>query len=385
MVKSLSHTVPILALISAVLMGCGERKGSDSPQPDPVETIVAHARGFTIQRNDGITTLEVNAPWPGSKRSFKYLLVPKERLATMRFAADAYDAIIGVPVEKMVLTSTTHIPALEALGELDALVGFPNTDLISSPEARKLVAQGRVKDLGVNEGVNTEIALSLEPEVVMGFGINDTNRGYETLIQAGIAVVYNGDWVEQTPLGKAEWIKFFAPFFQKEVEADRVFSEIERAYTRTRELAQKAGHRPTVLTGGLYRDVWHVAGGESWLAHFLKDAHAHYLWEDRPGTGGIALGLEAVLAQARDAEFWLNPSYHTSYKELEAANPHYGQFEAFANRKVFSNAIEKGEKGGIVFYELAPQRPDLVLADLIHILHPELLPEHELRFFKPLE
>src|SRR5690606_24333761 len=364
MVKSLSHTVPILALISAVLMGCGERKGSDSPQPDPVETIVAHARGFTIQQNDGITTLEVNAPWPGSKRSFKYLLVPKERLATMRFAADAYDAIVGVPVEKMVLTSTTHIPALEALGELDALVGFPNTDLISSPEARKLVAQGRVKDLGVNEGVNTEIALSLEPEVVMGFGINDTNRGYETLIQAGIAVVYNGDWVEETPLGKAEWIKFFAPFFNKEKEADSIFSGIEKEYKKAKGIAKKATYKPTVLSGAMYKDIWYLPAGESWVAQFLNDANADYLWKDTKGTGSLSLSFESVFEKAQNADFWIGTSQFTSYEELDNTTSHYRKFKSYNDKKLYTFSLTKGETGGLLYYELSPSRPDVVLKDI---------------------
>src|SRR5690606_38918613 len=190
------------------------------------------------------------------------------------------------------------------------------------------------------------------------------------LERAGIAVVYNGDWVEHSPLGKAEWIKFFAPFFQKEAEADRIFSEIETAYMEAAQLAKTAGNRPTVLTGGLYKDVWHVAGGESWFARFIQDAQGKYLWADSPGTGGIGLGLETVLAQASDADIWLNPSSHTSYAALAGANPHHGRFKAFGTGKVYSNAIEKGEMGGVLFYELAPQRPDLVLRDLIHILHP---------------
>src|SRR5690606_25018014 len=220
----------------------------------------------------------------------------------MRIASGTYDAIVGTPVDKMVLTSTTHIPAWEALGALGTLVGFPDPDLISSPAARALVDSGQVRDLGMNQDINTEIVLSLAPEVVMGFGINDTNRAYETLERAGIAVVYNGDWVEHSPLGKAEWIKFFAPFFQKEAEADRIFSEIETGYLEAAQLATKAGNRPTGRTGGLYKDVWHVAGGESWFARFIQDAQGEYLWADSPGTGGIGLGLETVLAQASDAD-----------------------------------------------------------------------------------
>lgn len=379
------HSLLICTLLSVFLLGCAERKRPVFDPSGMVESKIAHAQGFSIYRQGEMTLLEVKAPWPGAKKGFSYLLVPKDKMADLEIDRGAYDAVVGVPVEKMVLTSTTHVPALESLGELNALVGFPNTDLISSPLARVLVERGQVKDLGMNESINTEVSLSLKPEVVMGFGISDTNKAYETLQGAGIAVVYNGDWVEHTPLGKAEWIKFFAPFFQKEALADQVFSKIETAYMQAAQLAKQADQRPTVLTGGLYRDVWHVAGGESWLARFLRDAHADYLWSDRPGTGGIALGLEAVLVKAKDADFWLNPSYHGSYASLEADNPHYREFKAFGAHKVYSSAIEKGEKGGYLFFELAPQRPDLVLKDLIHIFHPELLPDHRLLFIKPLE
>jgi len=385
MIKQPFYTITIFFLALACLLGCGQRKGPVTGAPDGQGPKIAHAKGFSIQKQGVLTILNVSAPWPGAQKGFTYLLAPKEKLATMRIAAGTYDAVVGTPVDKMVLTSTTHIPALEALGTLESLVGFPDPDLISSPVARSLVDNGQIKDLGMNEEINMEIVLSLSPEVVMGFGINDTNRAYETLQRAGIAVVYNGDWVEHSPLGKAEWIKFFAPFFQKEAEADSIFSQIERAYGQAAELAKKARRRPTVLTGGLYKDVWHVAGGESWFAQFLRDAQGDYLWADSPGSGGIALGLEAVLVKAKEADIWLNPSAHTSYAALAAANPHHRQFRAFGNRKVYSNAKAKGEKGGVLFYELAPQRPDLVLRDLIHILHPQLLPDHSLLFFKPLD
>lgn len=372
-------------LILVSLTACGEKKKTVPVEANDQDPKMEHATGFSIRKSNGFTVIEVTSPWPGAQQSFKYALVPKEKLASMTFPRDEYDAIVGTPVEKMVITSTTHIPSLEALDELDIVVGFPNTDFISSPVARKLVDNGQIKELGMNESLNTEIVLAMNPEVVMGFGINDTNKTYETLKQAGIAVVYNGDWVEQTPLGKAEWIKFFAPFFQKEQQADRLFKEIETSYLEAKQLAQKAEQRPTVLTGGLYKDVWYVAGGKSWMAQFLEDANAEYLWADTEETGSIGLSLETVLEKAQQADFWLNPSSQTSYAELESVNPHHKQFEAFSQKKIYSNAIEKGAKGGLVFYELAPQRPDLVLKDLIAIFHPELLLDHEPRFFKPLQ
>ena len=303
----------------------------------------------------------------------------------MTLNKNEYDAIVSVPVERIVVTSTTHIPALETLGVIDKLVGFPQTDFISSKQTRKYIDNGLVKELGTNEAINTEIVINLKPEVVVGFGVNGQNKAYETLKRSNIPVVYNGDWIEETPLGKAEWVKFFAPFFQKEAKADSIFKTIEKEYIAIKTLAKKAKSKPTVLTGGLFKDVWHVAGGKSWMAQFLNDAQTDYLWADTTEKGGIGLSLESVLDKSQNADFWLNPSMLVSYNEMRQSNRHYQQFNAFKNQTIYSNTIVKGATGGLIYYELAPQRPDLVLKDLIHIFHPELLPEHKLFFFKPLD
>ena len=357
----------------------------------PIETKVAslkikHAKGFTIEKStSGITVIKITSPWPNSESVFTYALVPKEIIAHTTLNKDTYDAIISVPIENLVVTSTTHIPALESLGVLNHLIGFPDTQFVSSKAARKRIDSGDIKELGNNQSINIEMVIALNPDIVVGFGVNAQNKAYETIQRSNIPVVYNGDWTEETPLGKAEWVKFFAPFFQKEKEADRIFSEIETTYNNVKKLAANAKKKPTVLTGGLYKDVWHVSGGKSWMAQFLEDAQANYLWADNTETGGVSLSLEEVIVKGKLAEFWFNPSLHTSYLEVLDANRHYEQFDAFKNKTVFSNCIAKGETGGLLYYELAPQRPDLVLKDLIHILHPELIPEHQLFFFKPLE
>jgi len=377
----------LFIVILTFVISCKTDKKEVLPTASKAETSeIKYAKGFTIEKSaSGLTIIKISSPWPGAETAFIYALVPKDKIASMTLNKDAYDAIIAVPVEKLVVTSTTHIPSLEALGVADRLVGFPNTDLISSEHTRKRIDSGAVKELGNNESLNTEIAIGMNPEVVVGFGMNNQNRTYETLKRSNIPVVYNGDWTEESPLGKAEWIKFFAPFFQMEVKADSIFKSIETSYNQAKNIAKEATEKPTVLTGGLYKDVWHVAGGNSWMAQFLKDAQADYLWAETNETGGIALSIESVLETADTADFWLNPSMFTSYQEMEKANRHYTQFTAFDNKKVYSNTISKGATGGLLYYELAPNRPDLVLKDLIHVFHPELLPDHQLLFFKPLE
>jgi len=378
------RSILLLGLFFVMLMGCKQTKKPQPVQNQETIATVTYATGFTVKRHTDFTVIEVTAAWPGAD-SFKYALVPKEKLPSISFPRDAYDAIIGTPVNKVVITSTTHLEPIKQLGELNTVVGFPNTDYISSPEARKLVNSGQIQDLGMNDILNTEMVLELNPELIIGFSINEENKAYDILKKAGIPVAYNGDWVEHTPLGKAEWIKFFAPFFQKEAQGDSIFTAIESSYKQAAALAKNAKTKPTVLTGGLYKDVWYVAGGNSWMAQFMEDANADYLWSNTEETGSIGLSLESVLEKAQDAEYWFNPSSQTTYMELNEANPHHQQFEAFKNKKVYSNAIEKGETGGLVFYELAPHRPDIVLKDFIKILHPELLPEHQLQFIKPLQ
>lgn len=346
---------------------------------------INHAKGFNIEKAGDLTVLKISSPWPNSESSYSYALIPKDKMSTMTLNIDEYDAIIATPVNNIVVTSTTHIPALEALGVLDKLSGFPDTQYISSKKARRLIDDEKIKELGNNEALNTEMVIELNPELVVGFSISSENKAYETLQRANIPVVYNGDWTEKTPLGKAEWIKFFAPFFGLEKKADSLFKKIERSYVTAKSLAQKAETKPTVLSGALYKDVWYLPGGNSWAAQFLQDANADYLWKETTETGSLSLSIEAVLTKAKNADFWVSPSQFTSYSAMEKAGRHYPQFEAFKNRKLYTFAKTTGETGGLLYYELAPNRPDLVLKDLVHIFHPTLLPDHKPFFFQALD
>ena len=349
-------------------------------------TNIDFAQGFTIEkRSPDLTIIKVSSPWPDSETGFSYALVSKNKLASITLDKDAYDAIIAVPVEEMVVTSTTHIPALEALGEANKLVGFPDTEYVSSPKTRKRINDGLVKELGNNESLNSEMVIALNPEVVVGFSINHENKAYETIQRSNIPVVYNGDWTEETPLGKAEWIKFFAPFFQKEKEADSIFRNIRDNYNNARTLAKKANKRPSVLSGALYKDIWYLPGGKSWASRFIQDANAEYFWKNTTSNGSLSLSLESVIERAQNADFWVAPSQFGSYLELKEANRHYAQFAAYRNNKIYTYANSKGATGGLLYFELAPHRPDLVLKDLIHIFHPELLPDYIPTFFKPLD
>lgn len=374
-------------LIALLILACKEEKSTGPlSKQDTTSTQIKHSKGFRIvDREEGLKILYVTSPWPNSDLEFKYALVPNDRKKLADKWINEVDAVIPIPVEKLVVTSTTHIPALESLGVTDRLIGFPQTKYVSSPDTRSRIDSGEIHELGSNESLNTEMTIAIEPDLIVGFGIDNQNKAYQAIESTGIPVVYNGDWAEETPLGKAEWIKFFAPFFGLESKADSIFRQIEKDYTNLSELAQTATHRPVILSGALYKDVWYLPAGDSWAARFIEDANGNYLWRESKGTGSLSLGLESVLERGTEADIWISPSQFTSYSEMERANDHYAKFKPFQERRLFTFSGTRGPTGGLWYYELAPSRPDIVLKDLIHIFHPELLPDHELYFFKPVK
>lgn len=346
---------------------------------------MSYAEGFSIASNGAFKVLEINNPWPKAEKTYRYALIPREIAAKTTLNADEFDGILLTPLESIVVTSTTHIPALELLGVQNTLVGFPETSYISSERTRKRIDAGFVRELGKNEGINTEVLLELNPEVVIGYGIDGNNKTLETIQKSGIAVIYNGDWVEKSALGKAEWIKFFGALYHKEKEADSIFRKIETDYKNAKALAEKVENQPTILSGAMHKDIWYLPSGTSPEAQFLKDANVNYLWSASAGKGSLALNFEAVLVKAQDADLWLNPSYYSSLDAIEKANTHYTKFKAFKNKEVYSFVNKTGATGGVLYYELGMARPDLVLKDLIKIAHPELLEGYEPFFFKKLE
>lgn len=343
---------------------------------------VKYAKGFNIKYFDDYKTIQLTNPWPGSDKVFNYALVEKGKSLPN---PDSFDAVIEVPVENIVVTSTTHIPSLEMLEETDALIGFPNLTYISSEKTRERIDKGAIVELGKNEDLNTEILIDLAPDLVVGFAVDGNNSTFTTLKNTGIPVVYNSDWTETTPLGKAEWIKFFGAFFNKEKEAEKLFNEIEAEYNLVKEIALKAKKEPTVLSGAMYKDIWYLPQGNSWAAQFINDANGDYLWKDTEGTGSLSLNLEAVLEKSQEADVWIGPGQFTSTRQMKDAHTVYSEFKAFKNGEVYNFTQKKGATGGVLYYELAPNRPDIVLKDIVKILHPQLLPKHELFFFSLVE
>lgn len=381
---TLKKTVILLLFLS--FLNCKEDKGLNGKLPslEDEKMNIQYAKGFSVIDHQDFSVLEIKNPWPKAEKVYRYALIPQEMAPKITLNADEFDGMLITPIKQIVVTSTTHIPALELLGVEETLMGFPGTDYISSEKTRILIDNESIRELGQNQGINTEVLLELKPDVVIGFGIDGNNKTFETIKKSGIPVIYNGDWVEASPLAKAEWIKFFGVLFDKEKEADSIFNQIENDYLEAKQLASKVKKRPTVLSGAMEKDVWYLPNGTSPEAQLLKDANVNYLWSDTKTSGSLALSFEAVFEKAKNADIWISPSYYNSLEALEKANGHYTRFDAFLNKKVYSFVNTKGKTGGVTYYELGTARPDLVLKDLVKICHPELLEAYEPYFFKRL-
>jgi len=369
-------------LLLFFFISCKQNDGSSAVNNEVVKNEIQYAKGFELYKYSGYSILKVTQPWPNATAAFTYVL--KEQNAIIPDSLQQF-SIVNIPLKSIVVTSTTHIPSLEILGVENSLIGFPNTDYISSEKTRKNINAGKIREVGKNENLNTEVILDMAPDAIVGFGLNSSNPSLDILQKSGLKVLFNGDWTEQSPLGKAEWIKFFGALYALDDKANNTFQEIESEYKKTLALVQNTATSPSVLCGAMYQDQWYVPQGQSWASLFLKDAKANYLWADTKGTGGLSLPFEVVLEKAQHADFWIAPGDYSSLQQLSDSNPHYAEFDAFKNKKVYSYSLKKGSKGGILFFEWSPTRPDWVLKDLIKILHPELVPNHSLYFYQQLQ
>lgn len=346
------------------------------------KSLISYANGFSIENYKGFSILKVKNPWPKATKEYTYIL--KEKKGIIPDSLQQFTTI-NIPIKTIVVTSTTHIPSLEMLNVENTLVGFPNLDYISSDKVRALIDAKKVKELGTNQTLNTEVVLDLQPNVIIGYGIDNNNPTLDNLQKNGLKVLLNGDWNEQTPLGKAEWIKFFGALYGKQKQATEIFNTIAKDYLKTVQIVKNATNKPTILAGDMYQDKWYLPKGTSWGSQLLSQANGNYLWKTTTGTGSLSLSFETVYEKAKNADIWITSGQFETLKAMEDANSHYSQFKAFQTKNVYSFSNKKGKTGGVLYYELAPNRPDIVLKDIVKILHPELLIGYKPFFFEKLK
>ncbi len=351
----------------------------------PHKVTVEYATGFEVEYFNHYKVLRVLSPWAGAAEPIEYVLV-QCGTPTPEGYKDAQ--VIEIPIDSLVSLSTTYLPHLVELGELDSLRGIDSDSygFTTTPEVIELINQGELVNLGSGANVNLELLLDLNPDLVIAYatGLPEYDA-HPLLLEAGIPVALNAEYLENEPLGQAEWIKVTALFFNKEADVNDYFSGLVTRYTELAALTDTVESRPTVFAGVAFDDAWYVPGGQSYVARLFADAGADYLWKEDDSTGGMPLDFEVVLEQAQDADFWLNVGFWNSLDDGLAEDERYTEFAAFQNGNVYNNNAIRSESGGSAYYESAVIHPDVILADLISIFHPDLLPDHDLYYYQKLD
>lgn len=343
-----------------------------------------YATGWTVEYHNHYKVLTLLNAWAGAEQNFQYVLVQ----CGAPVPADYPDAtVIEVPVQRVAVLTTTELPHLNALGKVDHLVALEEFDYVNTPAVRERINAGELAEVGGGAAVNVEMLIDLAPDLVVTFAYgNPETDAHPKLIEAGLPVVLNAGYMETTPLGRSEWLKVTSLFWNAEASANRIFSETADRYTEMTMLAATVAVRPTVLAGVARKDGWRVPGGNSYFARYIADAGGAYLWADDDSTGSLPLDFEVVFDRAHDADFWLpNTGAWSTLTDVAAADERYTEFAPYMNGTIYNNNARLNEWGGNDYWETGVANPHLVLADLIKIFHPELLPEHELIWFQQLQ
>jgi iron complex transport system substrate-binding protein len=379
----------LLSLLPFVSCRQGGRKEGPASVPSGgnenvlTKATIQYAHGFSIDYHDHFKLVRVLNKLASGMDTLRYLLVQDGYPVPSGYPGTQ---LIHIPVKTIVGMSSMHVALADFAGVADRITGMGSLAYISSPEVRKNAKAGKVAEVGLDGNMNNELIISMNPGVLIAMGNPDAGFGrYKTLTDAGIPVLLNAEWLESTPLGRAEWVKLMAALVNKEDLVNKKFDSIAQAYNALARLGSGATGKPHVIIGIPFKDSWYVPAGESYMGRFLRDAGAGYKWADSKGTGSLSLNFEAVAPEALTADYWLNVGYVDSKKDIVAKDPRYGAFRSFLTDKVYNNNKLTNDQGSNDYWESGGVNPQLVLADMIKILHPELLPGHQLVYYKQLK
>lgn len=373
----------LMLVFLSVLIFSARPASAQNETPNESAAAIKYAKAFTIDKYDGYKLLTVVRPWREADREFQYLIVPKGSPIP-----DGYlDAqVIQVPVENIAVLAATHFAYLNRLNLGETLIAVANPEYIYSEQVHDSVGKGTIAAVGNGPDINLEKLLSADPELVTTFAMGkSTKDDYQQLLDKGIPTVVFSDYMEESPLGRAEWLKVMALFFGKEAEADRIFAEIERRYIDLTELTRTVEEKPNVLMGYQLNGKWNVPGGRSVQAAYIRDAGGDYLWAEDETSGRFPLSFEAVLEKGASADFWFDLSLSwTAIDDLIGSDPRCAAIKAYTDGRIYNNNLRLSPWGANAYSETGLVNPDVILADLIHLMHPNLLPDHEPVYYRHL-
>lgn len=341
-----------------------------------------YASGFEMLRTkEGASTLlRVHNPWQGAGEVATELLI---RRNDEPIPAGYAGEVLEGAAERIVCLSSTYVAMLDALDEVERVVGVSGIDFVSNDYVQ--ANRSTIGDVGYDGHLNYELLVALDPDLVLLYGVNSASEMEAKLRELKIPYAYIGEYLEQSPLGKAEWMIFIGELIGRRTEAEERFRPVPERYEALRSEAATVAHRPRVMLNTPYRDAWFMPSVENYAVRLITDAGGSYLFPENRSNRSEAIDLERAFLLCSEADFWLNLGSVDSRDELRRLYPRFATVRCVEQGALWNNTRRMNAAGGNDFWESGVVHPDWVLADLIRILHPELLPDHQFVYYKPLE
>ncbi len=371
-----------LCLLTALLAACNGRStapsGDFSKQLYPPE----YASGFDIKGADGYesSVITITNPWQGADSISTQLFIARGGEA----APEGFTGqIIEGDASRIVTMSSTHIAMLDAIGEAGRVVGVSGIDYISNPVI--VAKRDSIGDIGYEGNINYELLLSLDPDIVLLYGVNGASSMEGKLKELGIPFMYVGDYLEESPLGKAEWIVALSELVGRRADGEEVFAGIPARYNELKKkVADSKADAPAVMLNTPYGDSWFMPSTRNYVARLVKDAGGKYIYDRNTGNTSMPIDLEEAYRLTSEADMWLNVGNAGSLDELKASCPKFADTRCFRSGNVWNNTLRTNAAGGNDYYESAVVHPDILLRDLVKIFHPELV-EEDFVYYKQLK
>jgi len=359
-----------------MLSSCGKQSSSGQEAGDTLA--LKYATLLTIVHHNGYTTAEIHNPWKRGKILHSYILVPRNHKLPENLP---HSTIIRIPVKRAAVFTTVHCALLNTLGHVNDIVGVADLKYIKIDDIQDRVRQGVVADCGGGLNPVVEKIMDIKPELIM-LSPFENSGGYGKLEEIDIPLVECAEYMETSPLGRAEWMKFYGLLYGEEQRADSLFAVVDSCYQRLKQEATQAGQGRSVLIDRMVGSVWYVPGGKSTIGQMVKDAGGSYAWAGDNHAGSLSLPFETVLERAGESDVWMfrySSDHEQNYKELLSEQHGYSQLKAYQQRQAYGCNVELS-----TFYEESPFRPDYLLSDFIQILHPQLKDNAALRYYQRL-
>lgn len=367
-----SERIIILSLLTLFFAACGHNT-SDIADFDTEVYTPQYASGFDIRGAEGkqSTLLTVTNPWQGADSVTTRLFIARDgEEAPEGFTGQVLDG----DAHRIVAMSSTHIAMLDAIGAADRVVGVSGIDYISNPKIQ--ARRDSIGDIGTEANADYELLLSLDPDIVLLYGVNGASNMEGKLRELGIPYMYVGDYLEQSPLGKAEWLVALAEITGQRDKGEQTFAEIPARYNALKKLVTEAGEKaPAVMVNTPYNDTWFMPSADNYSVQLIRDAGGDYIYNKNSGNSSTAIDMEEAYMLASKADVWVNPGMARSLADVREMAPKVADTPVFAAGKVFNNNLRSTAAGGNDYYESGIVNPDLVLRDLIKIFHPGLVKE----------